>query len=112
MHISMCVSVVHIHSFIPNIYIAPLQVHYYSDALRTLQHGYCVGVSRATASEGLAQGPYPAARAGFEPTTLRTKGDKSTNKPPRPTFVYVFFYVCNMHVCMYVCVRACMIMYM
>src|SRR6218665_1355393 len=34
---------------------------YYSEALPT-QHGYCVGVSRrsalATASEGLAQGPY------------------------------------------------------
>jgi len=30
---------------------------------------------QATASEGLAQGLYVAARAGFEPTTLRTKGD-------------------------------------
>ena len=37
------------------------------------------------ASDGLAQGPYVAARAGFEPTTLRTKGDESTNEPPRPT---------------------------
>ena len=26
-----------------------------------------------------------AARAGFEPTTLRTKGDESTNEPPCPT---------------------------
>src|SRR6218665_4206374 len=26
-----------------------------------------------------------AVRAGFEPTTLRTKGDQSTNEPPRPT---------------------------
>ena len=40
---------------------------------------------QATASEGLAQGPYMAAGAGFEPTTLRTKGDESTNEPPRPT---------------------------
>ena len=40
-----------IHSFIPT---APLQVHYYSEALPT-QHGYC---------------PYAAARAGFEPATL------------------------------------------
>ena len=32
---------------------------------------------QATASEGLAQGPYVAARAGLEPTTLRTKGDES-----------------------------------
>jgi len=29
---------------------------------------------QATANEGLAQGPYAAARAGFEPTTLRTIG--------------------------------------
>ena len=27
---------------------------------------------QAIASEGLAQGPYVAARAGFEPTTLQT----------------------------------------
>src|SRR6218665_1331470 len=39
----------------------------------------------ATASEGLAQGPYVAARAGFEPTTLRTKGVESTNEPLRLT---------------------------
>jgi len=38
---------------------------------------------QATASEGLAQGPCMAARAGFEDTTLRTKGDKSTNVPRR-----------------------------
>src|SRR6218665_1017396 len=60
---------------------------YYSEALPT-QHGYCVGVSRrsalATASEGLAQGIYVAARAGFGPATLRTKGVESTNEPPRP----------------------------
>jgi len=29
---------------------------------------------QATVSEGLAQGPYVAARAGAEPMTLRTKG--------------------------------------
>src|SRR6218665_102764 len=68
--------------------IAPLQVHYYSEALPT-QHGYCVGVSRrmqhATVSEGHAQGPYVAARAGFKPATLRTKGVESTNAPSRLT---------------------------
>ena len=41
-----------------------------------------VKVPQATASGGLAQGLYVAARAGFEPTTLRTKGDESTNEPP------------------------------
>ena len=38
---------------------------------------------QATASEGLAQGPYVAARVGFEPTTLRTKGAESTNETTR-----------------------------
>ena len=39
---------------------------------------------QATASEGLAQGPYVAAREGFKPRTLRSKGVDSTNAPPRP----------------------------
>ena len=39
---------------------------------------------RATVREGLAQGPYAAAWAGFEPTTLRTKGVDSTNEPLHP----------------------------
>ena len=47
-----------------------------------LQHGYCIGVSRqgaqVTASEGLAQGPYVASRAGVEPTTIRLKVIDST----------------------------------
>src|SRR6218665_1667341 len=34
-----------IHSFIHSISIAPLQVHYYSEALPT-QHEYCAGISR------------------------------------------------------------------
>ena len=43
--------------------------------------------SHLTVSEGLAQGTYVAARVGFEPTTLRTKGDESINEPPRPAIV-------------------------
>src|SRR6218665_4000291 len=54
-----------------------------------LQHGYYIGVSRrsaqATAGKGLTQGPYVAARAGVEPTTLRLKVIVSTKAPPRPT---------------------------
>src|SRR6218665_3534001 len=42
---------------------------------------------QAVASEGLAEGPYVAARAGFEPTNLRAKGIDSTNAPPRPTII-------------------------
>src|SRR6218665_3000378 len=39
---------------------------------------------QATASEGLAKGPNVATRAGFEPTTLWTKGVESTNEQPCP----------------------------
>ena len=39
---------------------------------------------QATASEGLAQGPYVTARAGFDPATLWSKGIDSTNAPPCP----------------------------
>src|SRR6218665_303198 len=39
----------------------------------------------ATASEGLAQGSYVAARAGFEPATLWWICIDSTNAPPRLT---------------------------
>src|SRR6218665_1926271 len=56
-----------------------------------LQHGYCIGVSRrsaqATAGKGPAQGPYGAARAGMEPTTLRLKVIVSTKAPPGPTIL-------------------------
>ena len=54
-----------------------------------LQHRYCIGVShrsaQATAGKGLAQGPYMAARAGVEPTTLRLKAIDSIKAPPCPT---------------------------
>src|SRR6218665_3185361 len=39
----------------------------------------------AIAGKGLAQGPYMAARARFEPTTLWLNGIVSTNVPPCPT---------------------------
>ena len=35
------------------------------------------------ASEGLAQGPYAAARVGFEPAILRSQGTERTTAPPR-----------------------------
>src|SRR6218665_1873845 len=40
---------------------------------------------QAIAGKELAQGPYMAARAGFEPMTLRSNGVVSTNAPPCPT---------------------------
>ena len=78
-----------IHSFIPAISIAPLQVFYHSEALLTTARiAYCIRVSRrgaqATAGKRLAQGPYVAARAGVEPTTLRLKVIGSTKAPARP----------------------------
>ena len=79
-----------IHSIIQAIFIiAPLQVHYYSEAI--YRHStdtvsdFHPEARQATASERLAQGPYVAARAGFEPATLRTNGVESTKVPPRPT---------------------------
>jgi len=85
-------SLLSLHSFIQAISIVPLQVHYYSEALPT-QHGDCVyTVSefhaeslQAIVSEGLAHGPCVVARAWFEPTTPRTKGDESNNEPLCPT---------------------------
>src|SRR6218665_3116714 len=67
------------HSFIHSghFYSAPSSPLLLRGACSRLQHGYCIGVSRrsaqATAGKGLAQGPYVAARAGVEPTTLGLK---------------------------------------
>ena len=49
------------------------------------------GAPQATASEGLVQGPYVVAWAGYEPATLWTKGVESTNEPPRPTIMLFIF---------------------
>src|SRR6218665_2535520 len=79
-----------IHSFIRSGYLYsassnPLLLGGAPDTALT-QSEFHAEAPRATASEGLASGRYVAARTGFEPTTLRTEGDKSTNEPPRPTF--------------------------
>src|SRR6218665_3823865 len=42
-------------------------------------------VLHATVSEGLAQGPYVAARVGFEPATLRMQGTELNTEPHCPT---------------------------
>ena len=47
---------------------------------------------QATENEGLAQGLYVAARAGFEPATLRTKSVESANEPPRSACMRVCIY--------------------
>ena len=72
-------------SFILAISIAPLQVLYYSEALPTTAQILYRSFTLKRTGKGLAQGPYMAARAGVEPTTLRLKVIASTNAPRRPT---------------------------
>src|SRR6218665_3331726 len=50
-----------IHSFIQTISIAPLQVHYYPEALST-QHEYCVGISRQSVTDNLRVKDLPRVR--------------------------------------------------
>ena|SRR6218665_4037594 len=54
---------------------------------------------QATASEGLAQGLYVAARAGFELTTLWTKVAESTNEPPCPTMPSILILLRTYYTC-------------
>src|SRR6218665_3575228 len=74
--------------FIPNISIAPLQAHYYSEALPTASLTLCrsshAEALQATTCEGLAQGPDVAARVGLKPETFRTQGTEPTTEPPHP----------------------------
>src|SRR6218665_531693 len=53
---------------------------------------------QATASEGLAQDPYVAARAGFEPTTIWSTDIDSTNEPPLSILLrHMESYCCTTH---------------
>src|SRR6218665_1414517 len=87
-----------IHSFIHSfrtISIAPLEVHYYSEALPT-QHEYCSGVSHrsATSNYKLRTCPmslYVTARAGFETMTLQLTIIDPTNAPPCPTAFTIYY---------------------
>ena len=45
---------------------------------------YHTEAPQATVSEGVAQAPFVAARAGIEPMTFLTKGVDSTKAPSRP----------------------------
>jgi len=44
----------------------------------------------ATTSEGLAQGPYVAARVGFEFATFQTQGTEPTTEPLHPIIMSDF----------------------
>ena len=77
-----------IHSFVQAISIAHLQ---YTTTQRHSRYStdtvseFHTEALQAAASEGLAQGPYVAARVRFKPT----KGVESTSEPPRPTNSFV-----------------------
>ena len=87
MHHIAYLHIYYIHSFIHAISIAPLQV---TNTQRRSRHSvdtvskFQAEAPQATVSEGLAQGQYVAAIAGFEPATLRKKGNESTTNPTRP----------------------------
>src|SRR6218665_880921 len=92
-----------IHSFNPDISIAPLQIHYYSEALPTTiidivgvymtkryRQPYTVytvytvyNIYYIVLVKDLPKVPGKAARMEFEPTTFRSKGIESTNVPSR-----------------------------
>ena len=52
---------------------------------------------QTTASEGLAQGSYVAARAGFKPATLRSNGIDSAYAPSRPSARTISVFVSELY---------------
>src|SRR6218665_333242 len=73
--------------------IAAVQVHYYSETLptttRMLGRNFTPKRHRLLQAKDLPKVSsvgYVAARPGFEPTTLRTKGDESKTDSPRPPY--------------------------
>ena len=60
-HVNAFMSVSFIHSFIQAISIAPLRVHYYPDSRIV---GYCVGVSRRSATDNCERRPCPMSLHG------------------------------------------------
>src|SRR6218665_2220408 len=86
-----------IRSFILAISIVPLQVLYYSEALPTTARILYRNFTPKRTGNCRYQGPYVAARAGVESTTLRLEVIASTDAPPRPTdnmFSYRFKRTC------------------
>ena len=80
--------------FIHSIFKAPLQSTTTQSRSRQSTNtvlGFHAEAPQATASEGLAQGPYVAAIAEFELATLRTKRAESTSEPLCPTIVHISY---------------------
>src|SRR6218665_4149257 len=83
-----------IHSFIHSAYFysassSPLLLRGDPDTARILCRSFTSKRHRKLQVK-VAQGPYMA-RAGFELMNLRTKGDRSTKKPPRPPYLIISF---------------------
>ena len=108
-----------IHSFIPNISIAPLQVHYCSDSLPTTIT--VSELSRRSATDNCEWRTCPRSRCGGW-NGIRTCNPRDATHltyhwvitPHVHVYMYVWMYAC-MHVCMYVrmyvgyvCMYACM----
>src|SRR6218665_592620 len=78
-------------------------------------------VIQAISREGLAQGPYVAARGGVEPTTFRTDNLHLTNHAPIMciciyTCIYIYKYICiyifiyiHIYTYMYVYIYVCIV---
>jgi len=76
-------TVIIIHSFIPDISIAPLQVHYYSQALPTTSR-YCVGVNTPKRYRQLRVKDLPKVPTWWLEwdSNLRPSRGKAPNWPP------------------------------
>src|SRR6218665_2076998 len=102
-----------IHTFIHSFKLFPRRLFKSTTTERHSRHStdtvpeFHDAAPQATVSEGLAQGPCVAARAGVEPTTLRTKGVDSTNAPHTPHTSSDSRIPSNMPVCLSVCLSVC-----
>ena len=89
-----------IHWFLLHIFIVILQVHYCPKALPAtctaliLRWSWHAEAPQATTSEGLAQGPYVAARVEFKPATFRTQGTEPTTEQSCLIVLYFINHSC------------------
>src|SRR6218665_2128592 len=91
-------------SFIQAISIAPLQVHYYSEALPS-QHGYCAGISRRSATGNCEQRTCPRFLRG-DSSASRThdhsdKRRRLYQSATTPYYRLLVYYYCCCRCCYY-----------
>jgi len=86
----------YIHSFIQFIFIAPIQVHYYSEALPT-EHGYCARISRRSATGNCEWRTIPGSlRGGYSGSRNRDSSDERRRLDQCATHAphYISFLLC------------------